>query len=378
MNQKSLDEYLRLGQIYYAKGHYFEALNEFEGAYRINPEDCEILEWRGEIAIRLDDYDTAAQVLTMARDNFSEKFNDWSQLGLALYECRRATEAVSALTRAIERDTNDIIAHANLGRALYEMFLSEDKDEAITIAKKWMRQFPENPDAKHMGAAIANEALPDRANPEFIGGLFDDFAENFDYSLSQLGYQVPKKLINLLHHHINPKSEGLKILDLGCGTGALGAEFVKQFPLKIDKLIGIDLSYKMLNKAENHGIYTQLIRTDIVDYLNIENQSFDLILAGDVLCYFGLLDNIMPAIKYALKPSGLLAFSLELLPPAVGMYQLHASGRYRHQENYINALMIAHNMPQITEEKCILRYEYQQPVNGVVKLWQKTQMGFNV
>ena len=54
-----------------------------------------------------------------------------------------------------------------------------------------------------------------------------------------------------------------KVLDLGCGTGLVGQAF------KMDKnsFIGVDISQKMLDKAALKGVYANLIKADIVDFL---------------------------------------------------------------------------------------------------------------
>ncbi len=361
-----------MAQRHYANGNYFDALAHIDNAYRLNPTDKDILEWRGEIAIRLDDYKTAAEVLTRARDNFADEFQDWSQLGLALYECHKPAEAVEALTRAIQLNPDDKVAHANLGRALYEMSLYNDQMEARLIAQKWLSDYPQNPDARHIGASLAKNLLPDRANADYVEGLFDDFAEVFDQILGDLHYKTPQQMIQILKPHCHAKAGGLKILDLGCGTGLLGQEFMHHISHPIDQLVGVDLSYKMLQRAESRAIYSDLIHADIMDYLQLSNLSFDIIMAGDVLCYFGLLDGIIPLIKYALKPSGLFVFSAESAPAQTTSYHLHESGRYQHHDNYFDAIMLAHTMPQLDTQKLTLRFENHKPVAGTIKLWQKT------
>ena len=56
------------------------------------------------------------------------------------------------------------------------------------------------------------------------------------------------------------------IWDLGCGTGLLG------LPLKsvAKRLVGVDLSGKMLERAGAKGCYDDLVRQDITVSTNVE------------------------------------------------------------------------------------------------------------
>lgn len=63
----------------------------------------------------------------------------------------------------------------------------------------------------------------------------------------------------------------INILDVGCGTG-LCAESLKAFTHSI---VGIDLSENMLEKAEQRGVYNELIKGDIVDVISNLDGHFD-------------------------------------------------------------------------------------------------------
>ena len=72
---------------------------------------------------------------------------------------------------------------------------------------------------------------------------------------------------------------GERVLDLGCGTGLSGVAFK---PIA-RRLVGIDLSPKMLAKAQELAIYDALAEGDAEAPPAGAEGPFDLIVAGDVL-----------------------------------------------------------------------------------------------
>src|SRR6202012_4484032 len=99
-----------------------------------------------------------------------------------------------------------------------------------------------------------------------------------------LKYEAPQ----LLHAALQrpgqlPRESGLRILDLGCGTGLCGP-LLRPWAAR---LVGVDLSPKMLSKAAARGVYDQLNCAELTQWLAEEAQPFDVIVCADVLCYFG-------------------------------------------------------------------------------------------
>lgn len=167
----------------------------------------------------------------------------------------------------------------------------------------------------------------DRAPPAYVEALFDDFAERFDRQLvDMLNYQAPQLLSDLVSRQ---RGQFERVLDLGCGTG-LAAPHLRPFG---GRLTGVDLSTAMLAKAAERGDYDALVHSEAVAFLEAHPESFDLIVAADVLIYFGDLTPVFAAAASAMAPSGLLAISTELGERG---WRLLPSARYAHGDNYIH------------------------------------------
>ena len=105
-----------------------------------------------------------------------------------------------------------------------------------------------------------------------------------------------------------------------------------------------------------------------------------LIIAADVLCYFGALDDVLPAVHGRLEPGGWFVFSLEtLLPdldgvvPGNGDWALLRQGRYAHAVDYARRValdagfVIRHFVPEI------VRHEAGTPVDGVLMVLERAR-----
>jgi predicted TPR repeat methyltransferase len=132
-------------------------------------------------------------------------------------------------------------------------------------------------------------------------------------------------------------SHRFDVLDAGCGTGLCGvvvAPFAR-------RLVGVDMSEGMLAHAKNKNMYHALMKAELTEYLRGNNETFDLIVSSDTLVYFGDLKGIVAAFAGALRPNGLLVFTLE---HAVGEsegvdYRLELHGRYSHAQAYVERLL---------------------------------------
>jgi predicted TPR repeat methyltransferase len=217
------------------------------------------------------------------------------------------------------------------GRALVS---TNSLEQAAEVFKEWLKKEPENPIAQHLAGAALGASEMKKASAEYVVALFDSCAAKFDENLGRLNYRGPELVLDALQRTSETPAQGWRIVDVGCGTGLVGAVLR---PLA-NRLIGVDLSAGMLELARSRSVYDELIRADITDYLKRHEGSFDVLTAADVLTYVGDLNDFFHAAASSLKPGGLVVALLEALD-GEGTYRLNLSGRFSHSLHYLRHVM---------------------------------------
>lgn len=145
--------------------------------------------------------------------------------------------------------------------------------------------------------------------------MFDDYADDFESELrGDLGYRMPEEITKTLVEALAAGSDGMLsrtvCVDLGAGTGLAGATLK---PHCTGKLVGCDLSGRMLAVAQRKKIFDDLQRTDVVAYLHkfVQPAGCDLIVAADVLVYMRPLTDLFSYAADRLSVGGVFAFSTE-------------------------------------------------------------------
>ena len=242
------------------------------------------------------------------------------------------------------------LAHYTLGEV----------DKAISVFEEWVREEPDDPIARHMLAACSGRDVPERASDAFVEKTFDSFAASFDAKLASLAYRAPSLVAEMLAHAGVAASRSLDVLDAGCGTGLCGplvAPYAR-------RLVGVDLSEGMLARARARNVYDELARRELTAYLRDSPASFDVIVSADTLVYFGPLDAVAAAAAGALRPGGVLLFTVEELSDGAG-YSINPNGRYRHASGYLERVLADAGLEcEIVPAE--LRLEAGEPVAGLV------------
>jgi len=225
-----------------------------------------------------------------------------------------------------------------------------------------------------MIAACSGRDVPTRASDAFIEMTFDSFAGSFDSKLAMLLYRAPALVAGMLEDPDVEPSKSLDVLDAGCGTGLCGpliAPYAR-------RLVGVDLSARMLAQARARNVYDELFKVELTVYLRDNPGAFDVIVSADTLVYFGALQGVVEASAAALRPGGRLIFTVEasIDRSDVG-YAISLHGRYCHSRQYPESvLMDAKLQPEI--EPAELRLEAGNPVQGlVVRATKRTRSGLN-
>lgn len=157
---------------------------------------------------------------------------------------------------------------------------------------------------------------------------------------------------------------------MAAGTG-LAVVAISDLPL--GPCTGVDLSRRMLDYARAKLIYEELREADVITDLVAHTQRWPLILAADMLCYFGALEEILALVHARLAPGGWFVFSVEeLLPdrdgtvPGDGRWALQRLGRYSHAADYVHEAAIAAGFRVLRTDRLVARHESGVAVPGIV------------
>jgi len=354
------DWHSNLGIILQSNGQLQAAIDAYRRAIAINASHANANSNLGVVLKAIGKpSDAEAAYRTAIRLN-PEHIDAYTNLGNLLNGLKRTEEAAACFSKVItlrpkHREARKLLAlaHCTLGEV----------DKAVNIFEEWLKEEPEDPIALHMLAACTGRNVPTRASNGFVERTFDSFASSFEAKLERLAYRAPALVAAILEDSGLTESRSLDVLDAGCGTGLCGplvAPYAR-------RLVGVDLSEGMLAHAKEKNVYDALVKAELTDYLRDNSEAFDLIVSADTLVYFGDLESVLATAAGALRPNGLLVFTLEQI---VGGdqdidYRLAFHGRYNHASAYVERLLTVVGLkPEIAHAE--LRMEAGLPVPGLV------------
>ena len=314
----------------------------------------------GTVLLEAGGIDAALELFEASAQSAPDEPRGHAGMGLALQMLGRTDEAEGAYRKALDIEPGNALALKHLG------VLLQERGELEAAAECFRELLASNPDddvARHMLAATTGE-MTTGAPAGYVTRLFDDYADRFDAHLNQISYRVPELIRDAVLDVAGNETPGWRVLDLGCGTGLCG-EILR--PLA-SFLAGVDLSPRMVAKSRARNVYDSLAARSIDEALDGQEQTFDLIVAGDVFTYVGELAGVMEGCARALRPGGLIAFSVE--DTDGDGFALRPTGRYAHSSPYVDALAAASNLSPAYSREMTLRDD-PVPVPGRIVVLSK-------
>ena len=248
--------------------------------------------------------------------------------GGLLLRLRQTEEALQDYEQALALEPGNAKFHTDRGEAL---FLLERVTEARTAFHQAQKLGGDPVYLQYVLASLGEGEVPSAAPASYVTDLFDGYAKRFDAHLqSGLKYRSPALLTQRLFAYVDRPA--LNVLDLGCGTGLCGPLLRE----RTTRLVGVDLSPKMLSMAQTRGCYDELVCAELKTYLGSQHQPFDWIVAADVFVYLGDLRQVFENAERALRDAGLFAFTVERSP--VADWLLMPSRRFAHSREYLTRL----------------------------------------
>lgn len=366
-----------------AKSHFLEGVEHFEAgrlpqaeahflaSLALLPGRVSTLANLGATRVCLGRPQEALTVLDEALAQAPDDLEALGHRGVALVALQRHTEALATYERMLALEPSHAEAWARHGQLLQRLNRGADEalasyDRAVALAPAFGEAWSERGSLlKQLGrldeaAHAFRQALAHGADPEinqyflaslsdseqpappaapghYVRGLFDGYADDFDQHLvGVLNYRAHRTLTAPLPG-LRPGGRFRSALDLGCGTGLCGPEVR---PLT-DRLAGVDLAPRMLEKAQARGVYDELVAADVVEHLRLTGQRHDLVLSADVFTYIGDLAPVFEGVARVLEPGGLFCFSIELADDTLD-FELKPRLTYAHSQRYVQGLAARH------------------------------------
>ncbi|MSP02618.1 MAG: methyltransferase domain-containing protein [Acetobacteraceae bacterium] len=292
----------------------------------------------------------------------------------AILLCIRRRDFVKAANLAEQSRSVGVADATTFGLQGHALSSMGRHDDAASAYGEALKLSPGDAYVRHLAAAAGIGSSAARAPDDYVRTLFDGYADRFESHLVSLGYRIP----GLIRRHVIDFAAGTDIgpvLDLGCGTGLAA---VALSDLDLGPVTGIDLSPRMLEEARAKGLYAELREARLPAALREDTASWNLILAADLLCYFGSLEEMFSAVRARLAPGGRFILSVEELLPdhdgnvaGNGDWALGRQGRYSHEPSYLVNSAETAGFRCLSLDHETLRFEAGGPVAGLLAVLER-------
>lgn len=416
------DAHFSLGLLFLQENLWEEAGIQFKNALELNPDNRNAEFYCGVIALSQDKLEEAKRYFTSVLNDHSEHIESLVNMGVVLLKEERGQAAIEYFSKALACNNHHTEARNNLAATFmhfdryenalqhYSVLLEEDpqnteylyncgvaqmalghlseaqrcfdhllrqipthfsslnnlaaiairleqRDKAVDLLKRALVANPGDTISQHMLSALQGHHQDQKTCPEYARNLFDNYALYYDKHLKEtLSYQLPEQILQLLQKNDIFKVENT--LDLGCGSGLTGL-LLREMSEVLD---GVDISSKMLAQARSKDIYDRLTENEIEQYLSKNAAQFSLIVAADVLPYFGSLSSLLALMVQRLKRHGFIIISYEKNDHT--SWHLQENGRFSHEVHYVHSLV----------QRCGLDIVERQTVNGRTQEHQPIMM----
>ena len=374
------------------KGEIGEAEAIYQAILSAYPQCPEALHFYGFLNHQKGDHETAIRLIEQALVEAPDYWDAYNNLGNIFVDLEQFERAISAYDKALSLNSNNPAPYSNLGlaykklgnfdkaaaayaQALYHLpydpkryqdlcrvlYLQGKTEEAIPLIKQWLEYDPHNPLALHHWSAYTNDSSLPRASDDYICRTFDSFSSSFDAVLQRLDYKAPFWVADAVKEAFDTAGHPFNILDAGCGTGLCGP-LIKDYARRVT---GVDLSAKMLEKAEQRDCYDELHQAELTAFIGAHSASYDVIVSADTLVYFGDLSEVTQAANQALLPEGHFIFTVERSDQPLSQgFSIHPHGRFSHSEDYVRQVIQSAGLIVKKLEQVMLRYEKGNEVGG--------------
>ena len=296
--------------------------------------------------------------------------NVWKTLG-------QRDKARACFECALQLRPGNADTHYNLG------ILCSDAGDQGEGARHFQLCLDHDPDdsrgARMLLAHMGLQPAPQQAPQAQLLSIYDVRSRFWDRESSYFGHAL---VAEGLQQHAGPAK--LDILDIGCGTGLVGA-LVRPLAKLLD---GVDISRAMLEKARDKEIYDSLVQTDLVSFMSGHKGSYDAVLGAATLIHFGNLRALFQAAALCLRDCGHFVFTLfsseaDLSKEAgdrdfavASNAKLAQSGCYTHSACYVERLALESGFSVQLLKKAVHEHDSDgNPIPGLLVVLRRGEQG---
>lgn len=236
-----------------------------------------------------------------------------------------------------------------------------DQDGAKEHLSRALQLGAEDETAKHLLRSIERENAK-TSSDGYVRSLFDGYAEQFKTHLvDRLNYRVPEIAAGLLEKLL----QGTKLehaIDFGCADGSGASHFTHL----VNQIDGVDLAPKMIDEANNSGIYRNLyVGNPIQEPQLLTQATYDLAIVLDVMVYVGDPGQLFTCLRRLMKPKGYVVTSFERISSG---FELQASGRFGHSVQSIQIAAHDHGFEEVMLSDCPIRLHGERMIPGFLTI----------
>lgn len=351
------EAHYNLGGVLLLRKEFKAAAAAYTKALALRPVYVDALLGQGDAFLNMHRYLSALECYQQVIDVQPVNASALTRIGITLRKQGRVEDAIRHYEDAIRRCPAIPELHNNVA-ILYQG--GGRLGDAAASLRRLLELTPDDAEAQHLLNAVEGTTTA-CAPAGYVRAVFDGYAEKFESHLvEKLGYRTPELLAEAVHACAGSWT-GLSMLDLGCGTGLMGVALQD----RCTRLVGVDLSPKMVERARAKGLYGELAVADILEFLRASGTaSYDLLVAADVFVYIGDLRDIFAQARRVLSSGGLFAFSIEAADDRDTGFLLGHTGRYRHSVSYIRDLRDEFGFAEGYFSRAQHRTQGDQPVSG--------------
>ena len=152
---------------------------------------------------------------------------------------------------------------------------------------------------------IHKEVLGAKTTEELMN-VYKKWADQYDSDLlTEMGYKAPAITTSIFKKKLS--GYDARILDVGCGTGIVGALLAQSGYTSVD---GLDYSQEMLEKASQKRIYNALIRADLTKPLDLDSNLYDAIISVGTFTLGHVGPDAFSELIRITKPGGTICFTV--------------------------------------------------------------------